>query len=169
MNWLDIIVVLGMAWFAYSGFSSGILRESVTVAAIVGGAALAGLFYQELANDLEVFTGDNERTAAIVAFIIIFTSIALMGQFVASLLKAAASVMMLGWLDHLLGGLFGLAKGIVLAEVFFALFVTYPSWRVDDVISGSALAPFFLDTMRFLVNLLPGEFRAAVDSFLRIH
>ena len=164
MNWLDIVIIVAIAWFALAAFSAGILREVVTLAATIGGAALAGLFYRELADDLRGFT--DERTATVVAFLIIFASVALMGQLIASLLKGAASAMMLGWLDHFLGGLFGLAKGLALVELFFILFITYPSWRLDDAIAGSALAPFFLKTVPLLLGILPGEFRAAVEGFI---
>jgi len=164
MNWLDIAIIVAIAWFALAAFSAGILREVVTLAAVLGGAVLAGLFYRSLADDLRPFT--DERTATVIAFLIIFFSVAMMGQLVASLLKGAASAMMLGWLDHLLGGIFGLIKGLAVVELFFILFVTYPSWRLEDAIAGSSLAPFFLKTMPLLLGLLPGEFRTAVEGFI---
>ena len=57
-------------------------------------------------------------------------------------------------------------KGLLLIEILLILFVTFPQLGLDDAIRGSAVAPFFLDTIPFLLRILPGEFRDGVDTFL---
>lgn len=164
MNWLDIVILLTLVWFAFAGLSSGILRESVTFAAAVAGVLLAGMLYKQLADDLSVVT-TNERAATIAAFAAIFGAVFLAGQLVATLLKRAAALLMLGPLDHLAGLAFGLLKGFVLVEAALFLFAAYGVKVVTHAMTGSFLTPFFLDGMPVLLALLPGEFRNAVDRF----
>ena len=73
---------------------------------------------------------------------------------------------MLGWADHLAGAGFGFLKGLLIVQILLILFVTFPQLGLEDTIDGSALAPFFLDDIPFLLRLLPGEFEVGVDTFL---
>lgn len=164
MNWLDIVIIAALAWFALAGLSSGILRESVTLIAAVAGVVVAGLLYKQLADDLTVFT-DSERTANIAAFIAIFVAVFIAGQIVASLLKQTASLLMLGPIDHLAGLVFGLVKGFVVIEAALFLFAAYRVDVIAHAMDGSLLTPLFLDGLPILLRVLPGEFRSAVESF----
>lgn len=164
MNWLDIVIIATLAWFAFAGLSAGILRESVTLLGTVAGVILAGQLYKRLADDLTIFTSST-RAANIAAFIAIFAAVFLAGQIAALLLKRTASLLMLGPLDHLAGLAFGLVKGFVVIEGALILFAGY---RIDIItrgMDGSLLTPFFLDGLPLLLNVLPGEFRAAVERF----
>ena len=53
MHWLDLVIVAIIAWLTFRALSVGLIREVVTTIAVVGGAVLAGNFYQELADDIE--------------------------------------------------------------------------------------------------------------------
>jgi membrane protein required for colicin V production len=164
MNWLDAAIVLVIAWFIFAAFRAGIIREVVSVIAFVVGVLAAGFYYDDLAEDVLLFIDD--RTAAnVAAFIVLFGAVALAGQLAAILLKRTASLLWLGWLDHLAGAAFGLLKGLILVEVFLILFTTYPYLGLDDAIRGSAIAPLFLDGGPVLLKLLPGEFNSAVEAF----
>ncbi|MBI1886004.1 MAG: CvpA family protein [Chloroflexi bacterium] len=164
MNWLDVIIILVIAWFTFAAFTAGIIREAVTLIATLVAIVVAGFYYDDLARDVLLFI-DNQKVAFVVGFLILLGSVFLAGQLVAFLLKRAASLLMLGWADHLAGAGFGLLKGFLVVEILLILFVTYPQLGLDDTIDGSALAPFFLDLVPVLVRILPGEFGDAVDKF----
>jgi membrane protein required for colicin V production len=164
MNWLDVLIVATIIWFALSGLSAGILREGVTFIAVVTGVIIAGQLYEPLANDLLVFN-ISERTAKIAAFLAIAGAMVLAGQVVALMLKRAASLLMIGPLDQAAGLLLGIAKGIVLVEGVLILFVGYPTDFITDAINGSLLSPFFLEGIPVLLRVLPSEFKDAVDQF----
>ncbi len=165
MNWLDIVIVAVVLWFTWAAFRSGLIREVVTLVAVVVGIVVAGLLYDDLEADILVFI-ENEDAARAVAFLLLFGAVYLAGQLTAYLLKRAASLLLLGWLDRLGGAVFGLLKGLVIVEVLLVLFVTYPQLGLDDAIDGSVLAPEFLDRVPVVVRILPGEFGDAVDKFL---
>ncbi|MCH7522907.1 MAG: CvpA family protein [Chloroflexi bacterium] len=165
MNWLDIVIVLVIAFFAISAFRTGLIREVVTLVSVAVGVVVAGLFYDDLARDVLVFI-DNEKTALIVGFLVLLGAVYLAGQLVAVMLKQAASLLFLGWADHAGGALFGLIKGLIVVEVLLVLLVTFPRLGLKSDIDGSALASVFLDAAPLLLLVLPNEFERAVDAFV---
>lgn len=164
MNWLDVAIVIAVAWFTFAAFRAGIIREVVTVIAVVVGVLAAGFYYDDLAENVLLFI-DDDTAANVLAFVVLFGAVALGGQLAAFMLKQMAGLLCLGWLDHLAGAAFGLLKGLVLVEVFLILFTTFPYLGLDDTIRGSAIAPLFLEDGPALLKLLPGEFNSAVEAF----
>jgi len=164
MNWLDLVIVLVIAWLTYSAFGAGLIREIVGLIAAVLAVVVAGVYYDALARDVLTFIEDD-TTALVVAFLMLLGSVYFLGQLLAYILKQTVSLLMLGWADHLAGAAFGFLKGFVLVEILLILFVTYPELGLDDVIAGSAFAQVFLEGLPVLLALLPDEFEAAVDSF----
>ena len=165
MNWLDIVIILALAWFTFVAFTAGLVREVVTLIATFLAIVVAGLYYDNLAQDVLVFI-DNRDAANVIAFLILLGSIFFMGQLLAFLLRRVVSLLMLGWADHLAGAGFGFLKGLLIVQILLILFVTFPQFGLDDAIDSSAFASFFLDATPFLLRILPGEFDAAVDTFL---
>jgi membrane protein required for colicin V production len=163
MNWLDAVIVLVLIGFTVAAFRAGLIREVVTLVAVVGGVLVAGHYYDDLAEDVLLFI-KNDKAAKVIAFLTLFGSLALGGQLAAFLMKQAVSMLLLGWLDHLAGGMFGLLKGLVLVELFLIFFATYPYLGLDKAIDGSGIAPLFLDNGPALLKLLPGEFNRAVEA-----
>ncbi len=164
MNWLDIVIILVIAFFALSAFQSGLIREVVTLASVVVGVIVAGLFYDNLARDVLVFIDDQE-TAQVVSFLVLLGAVYLAGQLIAIMLKQTASILLLGWADHIGGGLFGLLKGLIVVEVLLIAFVTFDV-GLRDAIDGSALASVFLDARSVVLFVLPDEFEREVDLFV---
>ena len=164
MNWLDAAIVIVIAWFTFAAFRAGVIREVVTVIAVVVGVLAAGFYYDDLAENV-LLVIDDDTAANVTAFIVLFGAAALGGQLAAALLKQMTAFFSLGWVDHLAGAAFGLVKGLILVEVFLILFTTYPYLGLGDAIRGSAIAPLFLDGGPVLLKLLPGEFNSAVEAF----
>ena len=163
MNWLDIAIILIVAFFTITAFSAGLIRELVTLASVVAGVVVAGLFYDDLARDVLVFI-NNKNAANIVAFLVLLGAIYLAGQLIAIMLKQVAAVLLLGWADRLGGALFGLLKGLVVVEVLLIAFVTF-NVGLDNAIEDSGLASAFLDAAPVLLTILPDNFERAVDAF----
>lgn len=164
MNWLDIVIILVIAFFALSAFQSGLIREVVTLVSVVVGVIVAGLFYDDLARDVLVFIEDD-AAARVVGFLVLLGAIYLAGQLIAIMLKQTASILLLGWADHIGGGLFGLLKGLIVVEVLLIAFVTFDV-GLRDAIDGSALASVFLEARSVVLFVLPDEFERAVDAFV---
>ena len=164
MNWVDAFIVISIVWFAYAAFNAGMIREVVTIIGAIFAVALAGLLYLELAKDVEVAV-DNEMTAQIISFAIIFGAVMLAAQLVAIFLKQTAQLLMLGIFDSMGGAFIGMLKGFVLVEIALIVAITFPNLNLVDDVQGSAFAPFFLDLVPVLKYILPTEFKAALDEF----
>lgn len=165
MNWLDIVIVLAVGFFTVSAFLAGLIREVVTLVSAVVGVVLAGLLYEDMATEVLVFIEDDTAARA-VGFLIVLGSVYLAGQLGAIMLKQIASLLLLGWADHVGGAVFGFAKGLIVVEVVLIVLVTYPLLGLDEDIDDSGLASVFLDAVPVVLLLLPNEFESAVDAFV---
>src|SRR3989304_7589879 len=140
MNWLDAVILIALIGFTVAALRAGLIREVVTLVAVVVGVLIAGHYYDDLADDVLLFI-KNDKAAKVTAFLSLFGSVALLGQLAAVLMKQAVSILLLGWLDHLAGAAFGLLKGLGLVELFLMFFAPFPSLGLDDAIDGSGIAP----------------------------
>ena len=168
MNWLDGAIIALIIWLTYSAFRAGFIRETVTVVAAILGIILAGLLYQDLAEDVFVFI-DNDTLASIVGFVVIFGAMVLAGQILALILKPTVNLLQLGIFDQLAGAAFGFVKAIVFIQIFLILFITYPKWGLDETIDESlfgALTVQLVDRAPVIVELLPEEFGTEVERFV---
>lgn len=165
MNWLDVAIVLVIVAFVLAAYSAGLIREAITLLAAVVGVVVAGALYRRLAEDALVFIDDTDAAEA-VSFLVLFGAVYLFGQIIAYILKRGASLLMLGWADHLGGAFFGLIKGLVVAQILLIIFAAYPSLHLDDEVHSSTLAPYFVDDFSFLLRVLPSNFDQRIDRFL---
>lgn len=164
MNWIDIAIVIVIAFFVVSAYSAGLIRELVTLVSVVAGVIVAGLFYDDMARDVLVFI-DDEGTARAIGFLILLGAVYLAGQLVAVMLKQVAALLLLGWADRMGGAIFGVLKGLIVVEAILILLVTYPQLGLDDAIDDSTLGSAFLDAASLLLIILPDEFEQAVNAF----
>lgn len=165
MNWIDILIVVTVVGFVFAAYAAGLIREGVTLVAAILGIVIAGQLYDNLAADILVFM-DDEDAADAISFLILVGAVYLFGQIVAFMLSKTASLLMLGWADHIGGAAFGFLKGLIVAQVVLIIFAAYPSLKVDDDIAGSELAPYFIEDVDVLLWILPDNFDSRIDQFI---
>jgi membrane protein required for colicin V production len=165
VNWLDFIVILIMVWFAFTGLTTGLVREVVALLASTIGVVLAGRYYARLADDIAiVHTGATANR--LVAFVAIFAACVLAGQLAGLALKGFVSTLHLSWLDRAGGLAFGILKGAVIVEALLIGMANFPAavWMAK-ALDTSLLAPVFLSGVPWLLHLLPASFRIGVAAF----
>ena len=162
MSWLDLVIVVVLAVGAFFGLRMGIIKAVLSLAGVIVGVVLAGQYYVALADVLPFFS-ETSSAAKIVAFAIILIGVMIVAVVLARLLKWAASVMMLSWVNHLGGAVLGL----VLGAIFFgALLAIWVKWLgAGDTITESLIAPVLLDKFPMVLGLLPDEFDAVRSFF----
>ena len=165
MNWLDILIVVALIGFTSAAYSAGLIREVVTLTAVVAGIVIAGTLYDNLASDVLVFIG-NDSVAEAVSFLVLFGAVYIFGQIAAYMLKTGASLLMLGLWDKFGGAGFGLIKGLLIVQILLLVFAAYPSLGLDGAVEGSGLAQYFVDDFSLLLKLLPQAFEDRIDAFL---
>lgn len=153
--WLDavlgVFLLLASAW----GAKYGVVRALFGLGGIVAGVLLGGRYHGDLGTLLPI--GDPEVAGAIayaLIFVLVWVAVVLFGHLVRRLLHWSA----LGWIDHLGGGIFGLAMGAVIAgAALTAALKFFPDSA--GIISRSRLAGFLTETFPLVLNLLPEELR----------
>jgi membrane protein required for colicin V production len=164
MTWIDVAIIVVFLFFIVTAFSAGLVREVISTSATIAGMILAGLFYHDIANSL-LSSIDNETTASVVGFLIIFVGVTLAGQLLAMVVHPAITVLQLGMMDQFLGAFFGAIKAFVIIQVLLVLFVTYPRYDLDQRINDSQFAGVMLNMSQPVVKVLPQIFEKKVDAF----
>ncbi len=161
MNWLDIVILVAIAIATFLGMRIGIIKAALTLAGIIVGVILAGRYYLPLSQQLSFIP--QASIAKVVAFAVILIGVMIIAAVLAVLLKWAASVMMLGWVNRLGGAVFGLMLGAIFCSALLAMWVKFVG--IDGAIAESTLAPILLDRFPMVLALLPGEFDAVRSFF----
>ena len=162
MNWLDILVLVLIAVPTFAGLSKGLIKILLVLGGLIAGVILAGHFHSALAAQLTFISQTN--TANIVAFAIILIGVLIIATIAASVLKAIASVILLGWLNRLGGGVFGFLLGAIFCGAILATWAKF--FGMSTALAESVTAPILLDRFPLVLALLPDEFDA-VRSFFR--
>lgn len=164
MSWIDAVIVIVFLYFIITAFSAGFIRETIGTTASILGAVVAGLLYDDVADSL-LSSIDNQTTASVVGFLIIFMAITVAGQVLAMLVHPAITVLQLGIIDQLLGAVFGAVKAFIIVEVMLILFITYPRYDLDKKINDSQFAGVMLDASAPVLKILPDIFHSKVNAF----
>jgi len=161
MNWLDIIIIVAIAITTFLGLKIGIIKAVLSLAGLIVGVILAGRYYVPLSHQLAFIPGEN--VAKIVAFAIILIGVMVIAIVLARLLKWATSAVMLGWVNHLGGVVFGLVLGAVFCSALLAIWVKWLG--IGSTITESIVAAILLDKFPLILALLPDEFDAIRSFF----
>lgn len=114
MNWIDIIVLIPLCWFAYKGFRNGFLQEVISLCAL-----FLGVFISFKFSDLVVMWLTGTSFARPVSFLLCFLVILLLVNLLGGVLKRTLKPVFSEFIDKLLGILFGVLKVAVVFTVIF--------------------------------------------------
>ncbi|MEX0639002.1 MAG: CvpA family protein [Balneolaceae bacterium] len=159
MNWLDITILLPLVWFAYKGFTKGLVREVFGIAGMVIAVYSAFTWMDELALRLEPFSSASSDTLTLIAALILFFSILLAAYLLAWLIRNFLEFLRLHILNRLFGLVFGALKCLVVISVLLLIMAGFnrPSSESRE---DSALYPWVLNAAPVVYNttarLVPG-------------
>jgi len=121
MNTLDLILLLPLAYFAYKGFSRGLIISLALLAGILIGFYAAIHFSDYAAsmlnNHMETESDNITLIAYLLTFVVVLILVFLLGQFLTSVVKTTG----LGFVNRIGGILIGIAKGLLIISAFFLL------------------------------------------------
>jgi membrane protein required for colicin V production len=165
MNSLDLTVLIGAGVFVLLGVYWGLIRQVLAIMGLIVGVAMAGRFGPDVADWLSSFIADPQL-AGVIGFAAVLLLVSAVASLIASLLRIFIGLLFLGWIDHLLGGVLGLAQAVLAAAALLIGLVAFPTPAWSAALEGSALAPGLLRAAGALIALLPEMFGAAVRGFL---
>ena len=161
MNWLDFVLLLLFAVSFVSGVMKGFAKLVVGLLSAILAFLLALWFYGAAGSFLLPYTS-HERVANFLGFAVIFVGVVLAGALTGKLLGLLFKWAGLTWLDRLLGGVFGLLRGLVLALALVLALLAFTPKPPPRSVVESRFAPYVIDAARVCASLAPREVREAV-------
>jgi len=160
MNLLDIIFLVIMAFSLVWGIYRGLIREIFGLFFLGLAVYTAYLFNQPLAAQLPRFS--NPHIGRFLAFLLIFLVIILLGVLITFFIHKIATIGPLKGIDRLLGGLFGLLRGVVISMVLVYIMIVYPVQ--DYLLTNSTLTPTLLVIIDHTLRVFPADLRTRIES-----
>lgn len=127
MSFLDIILGLLLLWGLWKGLKNGLFVEIASIIALIAGIYGAIHFSYYAGDYLSQNMEWDERYINIAAFVITFMAIVFIVHIAGKLLTKIVNFAMLGLLNKIAGGIFGVVK---VAVILGALLVFFE--RVND-------------------------------------
>ncbi len=134
----------------------GLVREVISLAALVGGFVLAILYYPALGTMISELS-KTEAIANFAGFLTIFLGVLLMGAIASFAVNRLLKAVSLQWIDRLLGALFGLLRGWAVASILMLALIAFPVR--EGIMSRSFLAPYLLAGARAAVLVVPQDLK----------
>ncbi|MDR3073142.1 MAG: CvpA family protein [Deltaproteobacteria bacterium] len=162
INLLDVGVVIVLLLFFARGLMRGLMSEVGGLVAIVGGCALARHFQPSVQPALtKIFASAD--IAAFASFGLIFLLVGVLVLTLTAALRKFMSITMTSWIDHALGGLTGVAKGLLLLCLLF--FLAQGFFPNLTLVKNAQATPLFNSLADYLRNFLPIAFTAKLPIF----
>jgi len=133
----------------------GFLREILSLVTWILAGALALMFTPQMASLLDS-TIEIPALRAVVAFVVLFVVVLILGGVVSYLINQVVKKNGLSGADRVLGLIFGLARGLVIVIVLVFLVGLTPMAQ-DEWWSGSMLVDALSRTTGWLERFLPDE------------
>ncbi|MCF8405514.1 MAG: CvpA family protein [Bacteroidales bacterium] len=131
MNFIDIIILVFFAWFAYHGFKKGFIIELASLVALILGI-YAALYLSGYAADFLIDTIHLDgKYVPVFSLIITFIVIVFLVYMLGRILEKVINMIALGFLNKLAGGIFGLLKG----AVFLSIFILVMNFFSENLVS----------------------------------
>ena len=144
MNILDIILLICFIPAAIQGFQKGFISQVIAIISIIAGVWLSVQFASEVTVWLAQYIQGSEQVLKVVSFALIFIAViaglALLGR----LVEGTVKLIMLGWLNRLLGVVFSLVKAALIVGLVIMAFCSLNNTFhlvSEDVLNQSVLFP----------------------------
>ena len=122
MNTVDIILLVAFVPALVSGLSKGFIHQVFSLVGMVLSVWMAFKFTNTLCAWLGPMLEVNKTVLWVISFIIIVVAVILLVNFLGSLVEKLVKVVMLGWLDMLLGVVLAIVKAALAIGVAVLLF-----------------------------------------------
>lgn len=122
MSFLDIVLGILLAWGLYKGLKNGLFVELASLVALVAGI-YGAIHFSYIASDYISENMDiGERFIKITAFLVTFIAIIILVGLAGKLLTKIADFAMLGILNKIAGGIFGVLKVAIILGAMLIFF-----------------------------------------------
>jgi membrane protein required for colicin V production len=165
MNWLDYVLIAILALSAIQSFRRGFSREIISLGAAIAGLVLGMWFYRSAALLVSRWIA-SERAANWVGFLMVFVAVMLLGAIIGAIVRKFLSVVGLSFFDRLLGAMFGLLRGAVVAVALLTAWIAFGPRVAPAAMVHSQIAPYLMRASDLFVSIAPAELK---NSFREVY
>ena len=122
MNILDIIILICLVPSIIQGLRKGFISQAISIVSIVAGVWASANFANIVSDWLAQYLEAPEQVLRIVSFAIIMIVVFIILGLIGKLLHGIIQLVMLGWVNRLLGAAFAFAKAILILGVLILIF-----------------------------------------------
>lgn len=162
MNWLDIVLVVILAWSTLSAAYKGFSRVVIGMVTLVVALVLAMWFYGTAGSFIEPYISSHQ-TANLVGFLAVVLGVYLVGALVGSIVHRFLRTVGLSWIDRLLGAAFGAVRGLLVCMVLLTGFTAFGPRDARNLapsaMVNSRIAPYVLTASRPFVAIAPMDLK----------
>ena len=144
MNIVDIILLICFVPAVVQGFRKGFISQVIAIVSIIAGAWISFRFTSEASVWLAQYIQGSEQMLKVVSFALIFIAVLVVLALLGKLLEGAVKLVMLVWLNRLLGVVFSLLKAGLIVGLAIMLFCSLNNTFGivnEEVLNESVLFP----------------------------
>ena len=144
MNILDIILLVCFVPAIFQGIRKGFIAQAVSIISIILGIWASARFANVVSDWIAQYITASEQVLRLVAFALILVLVFLILAAIGKMLEGVIKLVMLGWLNKLLGVVFALLKtGLIVGLVIMAFSSLNDSFKFvqESVLNESIMYP----------------------------
>ena len=161
MNITDLALLIIWGFFFVRGYYRGLVKEVASILALVLGFKLAVLYSPKVAPYVNQLVS-NPDFAAPAAFILIFVGVMVACAIVVAAITGLMRLTLIDWANKFFGGIFGLAKGILITAVL--LWIWFAVLPRPEFMASSRLAPVLEKVDDTLARFIPPDWKQKLKN-----
>jgi len=169
MNWIDLIIVVLLILSIIGGFTNGLVKEVASLAGLILGIWGAIKFSSFTAAKLYEWFDMTGQFVGIIAFIVTFGIIVVIIHFIGIIADKLIDAIALGFLNRILGMVFGFIKSVLILSVIFCVLNAIDARRhflPREAIEGSRFYNPVSDIAPAIFPIIgEGNFNQSFDRF----
>jgi membrane protein required for colicin V production len=165
MTWVDWAIIALLVFSVLGGLTQGFIRSIFSLAGLLLGLQIAAWNYPRVAEWLQP-TIQIEGLADTIGFIVITVVVLVFAGLIGSIVAKMVHQLGLGWLDRIVGGVFGLVQGVVLVTVF--ILVTVAFFPRAHLLVDAKLPQIFFGVCHLSTKVTPSDLGDRVRDGLKM-
>lgn len=129
-SYLDIFFAIPLLWGIVRGLMSGFIRSLSVFVGLILGIYLAHVYASDLSPTISEWFTISAKQCLSLSYVIIFIAVMLFVAIAARILDKFVHLILLGWLNKLLGALFGFFKWAIILS-FFVMLIEYANSKFE--------------------------------------
>lgn len=168
MNTIDLVLGIFLLIIAFFGFKKGFIASIIQLAALIIALLIVAQISPHIAFFLITKFQFSELAAAIVSYLLVFIAIGFLAKLTIVILHKIVKLFKIGFINHILGFLFGLLNG-TLVLTFFLLLINISPFRQEfhNWSQGSKIVPmiqYILDEFTKNLPVLEEQPKDGIDE-----